>query len=137
MQPWTIKHLLKNITDLDGVKLTADTGRASGVFYMATRAAGVAFSSVRTASETATGAACIIDDVDSDRVYFHQNEETGFTSFSSNGTLTSGSISEQFDSVDYSLDVDRYSGELFYIENREKFVRSAGQSEDIKVIITL
>jgi hypothetical protein len=130
--------LLKNITDRDGTTLTADTGRVSGVFYMDTRAAGVAFKDTRTASETATGAECIIDDVDSDRVYFHQTEETGFTPFSSTGTLTDGaSISETFDSVDYSLDVDRYSGEVFYIENREKFVRSAGQSEDIKVIITL
>lgn len=130
--------LLKNITDLDGNILTADTGRVSGVFYMSTRAAGIAFANVREGSETATGAACIIDDVDSDLVYFHQNEETGFTPFSSSGTLTNGAaVSEQYDSVQYSLDVDRYSGEVFYLENREKLVRSAAQSEDIKVIITL
>lgn len=130
--------LLKNITDANGNRLTADTGRVSGVFYMNTRAAGIAFSNTREASETATGASCIIDDVDSDLVYFHQTEETGFTPFSTSGTLTDGaSISEAFDSVQYTLDVDRYSGEVFYLENREKFVRSAGQSEDIKVIITL
>ena len=34
-------------------------------------------------------------------------------------------------------DVDKLSGEILYIENRAPVTRSANQTEDIKVVITL
>jgi len=130
--------LIKNITNTEGAVLTADTGRVSGILYMNTRTAGIAFKDVTSANEQGGAAACIIDDVDSNLVYFHQTEETGFATFTSSGTLTDGnSITELYDSVQYSVDVDRYSGDIFYIENRSAVVRSANQSEDIKIVITL
>ena len=105
---------------------------------MNTRTAGIAFKDVTSANEQNGTAECIIDDVDSDLVYFHQTEATGFTAFTASGTLTDGnSITELYDSVQYSVDVDRYSGDIFYIENRSAVFRSANQSEDIKIVITL
>lgn len=80
-------------------------------------------------------------DVDSTNVYIVQNETTGFIPFDSADLLedSDGSLSENIDSGGFNLHsvVDAHSGELLYIENRARVIRSTAQTEDIKVIITV
>lgn len=81
------------------------------------------------------------------RMYFHQTQETGFVSFSEgevvqasnasgSGVLDSAGVDA--DSRAYGItDIDKFSGELFYIDNRAAIVRDADQTEDIKIVIQL
>ena len=84
-------------------------------------------------------AAAFIDDIDSDRIYFHQNENTGFGVFQNGETLaeSDGSGTGTIDSASSTSLADAFSGELLYIENRARVIRDAAQQEDIKVIITI
>ena len=92
-----------------------------------------------------SGAQAFVDEVDSDRLYFHQTEETGFKPFAEgeaitgggqSGTLVAAGVDADSDAFTKD-DVDKLSGEILYIENRAPVARSANQTEDIKVVITL
>jgi hypothetical protein len=87
-----------------------------------------------------TGAVAVIDDTnDSDTIWYHQTETTGFTSFqvgeevqvvgnaSINGTITS------LDSAEFNV----FTGDLLYIDNRSAVTRSVDQTEDLKIVITI
>lgn len=87
-----------------------------------------------------TGAVAVIDDTnDSDTIWYHQTETTGFTPFqvgeevqvvgnaSINGTITS------LDSAEFNV----YTGDLLYIDNRSAVTRSTDQTEDLKIVITI
>ena len=89
-----------------------------------------------------SGAAAFIDEIDSDIIYYHQNETTGFIQFD-NGELIqesdgigSGSIADSGIDITQST-VDPFTGNIFYIENRARVVRDLAQQEDIKIIISL
>lgn len=93
-----------------------------------------------------SAATAIIDKVDSDEIWYHQTETTGFTQFQEGeavsdedaGTATLEAVGVDADSDAYiKPTVDPFSGEVLYIENRAKIDRSADQTEDIKVIIEI
>ena len=71
---------------------------------------------------------------------YHQNDSTGFGVFPITPgnpiNITAGGITRAIDS-DLPPQVDPYSGELLYVENRASILRDASQQEDIKVIITV
>ena len=87
-----------------------------------------------------SGAKAIIDDTnDSDTIWYHQTETTGFTPFqvaeeiqvvgntSINGSITS-LVNGEF---------NPFTGELLYIDNRSAVTRSNDQTEDLKIVITI
>ena len=87
-----------------------------------------------------TGAKAVIDDTnDSDTIWYHQTETTGFKAFqvgeeiqvvgntSINGTITS-LVDGEF---------NPFTGELLYIDNRSAVTRSNDQTEDLKIVITI
>ena len=92
-----------------------------------------------------TGAQALIDEVDSDRLYFHQTEVTGFKSFAEGEAITGGGTSGTLVAAGVDVDsdaftrddVDKLSGKIVYIENRAPVTRAANQQEDIKVVISL
>tara|TARA_B100000123_G_scaffold185422_1_gene138168 strand:+ start:16 stop:1407 length:1392 start_codon:yes stop_codon:yes gene_type:complete len=92
-----------------------------------------------------TGAKALVDEVDSDRLYFHQTEATGFLAFAEGEAITGGGTSGTLvaEGVDVDSDaftkddVDNLSGKIVYIENRAPVTRAANQQEDIKVVISL
>ena len=88
-----------------------------------------------------SGVTAIIDEVDSSggkSLRFHQNEKTRNGNFT-DGESLSGSLgaSGTIDSGSLFGTTDIYSGDLLYIENRARIVRSSVQTEDIKVILTV
>ena len=76
-------------------------------------------------------------------VFYHQTETTGFTPFQAGESLTAQNAagatvtgSATLDS-DQAATINRYSGEVLYIDNRSAVTRSAGELQDIKIIVQL
>ena len=74
------------------------------------------------------------------KIYYYQNEKTGFKSFTTGASETitaqdgGGGASFQVNSISNS-EVDSRSGEMLFLENRTPINRSATQIEDIKLIL--
>ena len=127
----------------DGPAFTTSSGKVLR-FLKLTAAANANFLDVTITGGT-SGAQALIDEVDSDRLYFHQTETTGFKAFAEGETITGGGVSGTLvaagvdaDSDAFTRDdVDKLSGSILYIENRAPVTRAANQQEDIKVVISL
>ena len=127
----------------DGPLFTTSSGKALN--FLQLQAAAAAGFLDATITGGTTGAKAFVDEVDSDRLYFHQTEETGFLPFQEGEAITGGGQSGTLiaagvdaDSDAFTRDdVDKLSGEIIYIENRAPVTRAANQTEDIKVVITL
>jgi hypothetical protein len=128
--------ILKNPRNYSGNLFTGSTGIA---LKQMTLADTTGFEEDALITGGVSNSVAIIDYVDSDTVYFHQNETTGFGRFDSDvgGIVNSGAASTTLSSLLDSADVDPTSGEILYIRNRNAIVRSTEQIEDIKVIISL
>ena len=78
---------------------------------------------------------------DSNTFMYHQDEYTGFGSFQNGETVTVEGYTASTLTIDSALvnpTVDRFSGDLLYIDNRATATtRDAGQTEDIKIVIKL
>ena len=86
-----------------------------------------------------SGAKAYVDKVDSDKIYYHQTDVTGFTLFQNGEVLTesNGTGNGTIDSARIDGEVLPYSGDLLYLNNRGAIERSTNQSEDIKIILQL
>ena len=81
-----------------------------------------------------------VDQSDGNVVHYHQNESTGFVEFKENeavvqegqvaGVIATGGLSPV-------NGIDRFSGEVLYIETRTRIRRDEEQQEDIKIVITV
>jgi len=129
--------LLRNLEIYDSsARFTASTGRAMS--YMKTTVPATSFTIDKLLVGATSGAKAYIDDIQDSAIYYHQNENTGFASFVDGEQLTEsdGSGSGTIDSATLHGPVDNFSGEMLYVENRARVIRSTSQTEDIKVIIT-
>lgn len=110
-------------------------------------AIGTQFTKDKTILGSISSAQALIDRADSNLLYFHQDETTGFVNFaegetvnetdgSGTGTLDSASVDADIRAFD-SAEVDIMSGEVLYIDNRAAVTRASDQNEDVKVIIQL
>lgn len=114
-------------------------------------AAGLALRSLRVDSNSTlsidnvlqgTNASAYIDEVrDGNIVFYHQNQNTGFGTFTNGENVTDGAggtaqIIEAADSYSRGAEFNAWSGEIFYIENRAAVERDSQQSEDIKIVLT-
>ena len=77
---------------------------------------------------------------DSATIWYHQDENTGFTPFQNSEAINiEGYIASTpiIDVANIPADVNRYSGELLFINNFNEVTRARGQTEDIKVVVKL
>ena len=95
---------------------------------------------------TQGGSSAVIDYLDTSAgiMYVHQTRETGFEPFEESTIMTvsnSGGTCLPVTVIDQPVlrpsEVDRYSGEIIYIDNRIAVSRDDDQTEDIKVVIDL
>lgn len=97
------------------------------------------FESGKTITGLQSGAVAYVNQSEGSFVHYHQNESTGFLSFQNNesisqeGVVTTGVINEQ----QPKNGIDRFTGDVLYIENRYRIRRDAEQQEDIKIVITI
>jgi hypothetical protein len=77
---------------------------------------------------------------DSSTLWYHQDEFTGFTPFRNGETITVEGYTASvltLDLANITPDVDKFSGDLLFINNFGKVSRDRAQTEDIKLVIKL
>jgi hypothetical protein len=91
--------------------------------------------------QAVSGAQAYVVSIDEDNgyIYYHQNDKTGYTDFVNTENVT-GQLSGTVGAVESSNavgnpEVDRASGEILFLENRDPINRTTTQIEDIKVIL--
>lgn len=138
--------LIKNptipVTDSDYVAITGSTLRRLKIQSISAN-----FTVGNTIAGATSAARAFIDDIDSSNMYYHQNEATGFLNFlegeaitevNGNGAGVLQAAGADADTNAYAEpDVDIFSGEVMYIDNRASITRTSEQTEDIKVVIQL
>jgi len=85
-------------------------------------------------------ASAYINQISGKTIFYHQNENTGFGKFANGESVTIGAytktVTVSTDSSGTGAVVDAFSGDVLYIENRARVQRAAGQSEDIKIVLS-
>jgi len=86
-----------------------------------------------------SGAKAYVDRFDSDKIFYHQTDVTGFTPFQNGEVVTesNGTGNGVINTARIAGEVEPYSGDLLYLNNRGAIERSVNQSEDIKIILQL
>lgn len=137
--------VLKNLDLTDsaspGGRYSGTSSKVNRQLTLTTDIATTGFSVDEIITGGTSGVTAFVDEVDSNSgftIRFHQNEKTQNGHFQNSEALT-GNLggSGTVDSGNLFSPVDIYSGDLLYIENRARIVRSSAQTEDIKVILTV
>lgn len=137
--------LMKRPRKYNDSDYTNNTGRMLRYMLVTSVGDAEAFSRDVILTGATSGAKAILDDIDSDRMYAHQTEATGFATFNEGETITGGGQSATLISGSYDTDsdaftnddVERFKNDIIYIENRAPVERTLTQTEDIKAVITL
>ena len=131
-----------------GTLFTASTGRAVRGLQLASLSNN--FTEDKTIVGGTSGARAIVDKDSGSgggtALFYHQNDSTGFANFIAGEALTEsdgtggGNIeaSSGYDSGTAAFikaEVNPFTGDLLYIDNRAAITRSAEQTEDIKIVI--
>lgn len=134
--------VIRNILKLNDSDFTGAAG--SALTKLVFNAGATAFTTDNLIVGGTSGAKAYIDYADSTAgAIIHQTETTGFKNFQIGENLTATNLSgvatvgsavlASFDSAT----VNKYTGELLYIDNRAAITRSAGETQDIKIVIQL
>ena len=127
--------LFKDPLNRQGAKVIANTASCLDFMRLSNTLNG--FTRDKIIEGQTTFAQAYIDDIDSDKIYFHQDDETGFTAFQDGEIIeeTTGPGQGIIDSALIQSEVDRRTGDILYIDNRAPVERTAAQAEDIKIIL--
>ena len=97
------------------------------------------FESGKTITGAISGAVAHVDESAGSVVHYHQNESTGFQAFQVGESVSQAgvAVSGEIESLSSVNGINRFSGDVLYIENRARIRRDAEQQEDIKIVITV
>ena len=130
-----------NTTPLAGLIATADTlkGTKALDFNSSANVSNYVIDELIVGATSGAQAYVVEIDTSNGFVRYHQNSKTGYTAFS-NGEVITGQTSTTTGTLETSNavlapEVDRASGEILFLENRNPINRTTSQIEDIKVII--
>ena len=135
--------LWRNPLDSAGEKFTATAGLAMNRLTITSSIPAEYSFDVNIRMRGDSNAEAWIDYVDSDEIWYHQDEYTGFTAFRVGEPIN---IGEDPAAPDYSRvvdnhvvepDVDRYSGDIFFVSNDAAQPRTTASTDDIKLVIQL
>ena len=131
--------LIRNpkVYDSDG-SFVANTGIAMKSFNLTPLSATGTFAE-DTVFSTSIGSATgkvFFHDVPNDILYYYQDLETEFESFTNGLSITDGIVSASILSQN-NPDIDPYSGDILYLNNVPAVDRSEDQTEDIRIVIEL
>lgn len=128
--------LLKDIDNTDGTPFLGTRLKVLPYIRLTSASGFTSGNQIKGANSDALG---YIDESVNNNVYFHQNESTGFGEFEVGESVTEigGDASGVVSLVYADNGVNRFSGEVLYIENRHRIRRDAEQQEDIKIVITV
>ena len=132
--------LLKNLKQYDSAAdFTSTQGLALRQMTLtAPIAGGISFANDITVTGESDASAWIDFYDDSSTIWYHQDEATGFRHFENDETITIEGKAGSFtiDNITQP-DVDKYSGDLLFVNNTSSVTRDADQTEDIKLVIKL
>ncbi len=133
--------LMKDLKDSSGtVDFTASTGIILKQLKLSSVTSG--FTADNTIQGSTSGVQALIDKVDSSNIWYHQTEVTGFGNFDSGENITetdgngAGVLNASFAPY-INPEIDAFSGQLVYIDNRAAITRATDQTEDIKIVIQI
>lgn len=131
--------LIRNpkVYDSDG-SFMANTGIAMKSFNLTPLSATGTFAE-DTVFSTSIGSATgkvFFHDEPNDILYYYQDLETEFETFTNGLSITDGTVSASILSQN-NPDIDPYSGDILYLNNVSAIDRSEDQTEDIRIVIEL
>jgi hypothetical protein len=133
--------LMKDLKDSSGsVDFTASTGIILKQLKLSSVTSG--FTADNTIEGSTSGVQALIDKVDSSNIWYHQTEVTGFGNFDSGENIAetdgngAGVLNASFAPY-INPEIDAFSGQLLYIDNRAAITRATDQTEDIKIVIQI
>ena len=127
--------LIRDPLKMTGAAFTDTTGTA--LVSMTLSSIVTSFTTDKTIEGQTSQAKALIDNIDSNRMFYHQTSATGFGTFVTGETVqeVDGAGQGVVDSAATAPEVDPESGAILFIDNRSPVSRTAAQNEDIKVII--
>jgi len=131
--------LVKNPKTYDDSDFTSSTAMTLNSIIVTSSVDADTFTDNQTITGSISGSQAIVDYIDSDTIYFHQNDDTGFGVFDSDvgSSITAPGASATVSSINTTPDVDRMSGKILYLENRQPITRNSIQAENHKLIIRI
>ena len=132
-----------NATPLAGLVSTEDTLKATSYVEIDTgnttdNATDFSVDELIVGQTSGAQAYVVEKDTVNDYLRYHQNDKTGYTAFTDGEDIV-GQTSAKTATLDTPAvgapEVDRQSGEILFLENRDPISRTTTQIEDIKVII--
>lgn len=131
--------IIKNLTQYGSTTIFTD-GYGRALKYM-TVSSTTNFNAddVLSKTETAGTAQAYVDYVDTSnlRIWYHQTESTGFIDFTTGSGLTSTSGGSATISSLTDPEVDIFSGDVLYIDNRAAIERTIESNDDIKIVFQI
>lgn len=130
-----MKGLKKYSNDSDFI---GNSGNALKILNLSSISDRTGFSNlVTTVDETVAAKFVAFDSAAGNKLYYYQDESTGFGIFEVGDTVVSGLETGVVQSI-INPDVDAYSGEILYINNLSNPIdRASGQIEDVRIVIRL
>ena len=135
--------LLRNIKKPNDSDFTSSTGSALRKLTVS----GTDLTRDMTVEGGSSGAKAFVDKTELDGantiLYYHQNERIGFAQFNAFdiGANSIKNVLDEDDNGDFVSDSDGelnpFSGDLLYIDNRAAITRDSASTEDVKIIIQL
>jgi len=127
--------LYKNPLNRAGARFTGTT--ANLLKKMKLSSIVTSFTKDKLIEGQSSGAVAYVDDIDSNEIYYHQSDDTGFLSFNDGEIIDeqNGTGNGVIDSAVVYPNVDTLTGDILYIDNRAPVSRSLTQAEDIKIIL--
>lgn len=116
---------------------TIATDTTLRALYQMNMSAHTGFSVDDVITGTTSGAIAYIDsyDVDTGQIRYHFNEKTGYIQFEAGESITSNTGGTGTIGTFTNPEIQPFSGDILFIENREPVDRDAQQIEDVKLII--
>ena len=130
--------LIKNPTNAGTTTISTAT-TLQAMDYLDLQAAATSYTVDELITGGTSGAKAYVVRIDGSKIYYTQNSKTGYGTFANNEAINGGtsgqSVSSKSSNAVVSGEVNRGSGEILFLENRNPINRTATQIEDIKVII--
>ena len=128
--------LIKNPLEADG---TPYTGTSTKTLPSITLENTSPFESGKLVTGSISGAKAYVNQSIDKVVFYHQNESTGFKPFRDDEALVQAGqvLDGNIDTISPVNGINRFSGEVLYIESRHRIRRDPEQQEDIKLVITV
>lgn len=129
--------LFRNLTKYGSDSaLTANTVQAMNSFTVSSPSGQLVEDEIITNQAGTATAYVYYHDLSGNTVYYFQNDSTGFGTFTTGQVIVGDADQCTIDAINNPA-VDRYSGELLYINNIDAITRDTNQTEDLRIVLEL